>query len=59
MVTAANREQSSILLTPPLDGIDMLDWKAFDRALEAGYRHASQRMPEIRAALERDRRSAV
>jgi NTE family protein len=59
MVTAANREQSSILLTPPLDGIDMLDWKSFDRALEAGYRHAMRRMPEIRAALERDRRSAV
>lgn len=59
MVTAANREQSSILLTPPLDGIDMLDWKSFDRALEAGYRHASERMQEIHAALERDRRGAV
>lgn len=59
MVTAANREQSSLLLTPPLDGIDMLDWKSFDRALEAGYRHAMQRMPEIRAALEDDRRGAV
>jgi NTE family protein len=59
LVIAANREQSSILLTPPLDGIDVLDWKAFDRALEAGYRHASQRMPEIKAALERDRRGVV
>jgi NTE family protein len=58
MVTATNREQSSILLTPPLDGIDVLDWKAFDHALEAGYRHAAQRMPEIKAALERDRRHA-
>ncbi|MDH5215717.1 MAG: patatin-like phospholipase family protein, partial [Gammaproteobacteria bacterium] len=56
LATATNREQSSILLTPPLDGIDVLDWKAFDRALEAGYRHTLQRMPEIRAALERDRR---
>jgi NTE family protein len=59
LATAINREQSSILLTPPLDGIDVLDWKSFDRALEAGYRHTAQRIPEIKAALERDRRGVV
>jgi NTE family protein len=57
LATAANRDESSILLTPPLDGIDVLDWKAFDRALDAGYEHTLQRIPEIRAALERDRRA--
>jgi NTE family protein len=56
---AANREQSSILLAPPLDGIDVLDWKSFDRALEAGYRHTAQRIPEIKAALEQDRRGVL
>jgi NTE family protein len=59
LATAANREQSSILLTPPLQGIDVLDWKSFDRALEAGYRHTAQRIPEIKAALDRDRRGVV
>jgi NTE family protein len=59
LATAINREQSSILLTPPLDGIDVLDWKSFDRAPEAGYRHTAQRIPEIKAALERDRRGVV
>jgi NTE family protein len=56
---AANREQSSILLAPPLDDIDVLDWKSFDRALEAGYRYTAQRIPEIKAALEQDRRGVL
>ena len=51
-VTAANREQSNILLTPNLKGIDMLDWKAFDRAIEAGYRNTIERMNEINEALQ-------
>jgi len=55
-VTAANREQSSILLTPDLEGIDMLDWKAFDRAIEAGYRSTVERIDEISDSLQRDRR---
>lgn len=58
-VTAENREQSSILLTPDLDGIDMLDWRAFDRAIEAGYRNAVQHMDAIRDALVHDRRAAT
>lgn len=30
-------EQTDLLIQPPLESIDMLDWKAFDRAIEAGY----------------------
>lgn len=52
-ITAANREQSDILLTPDLKGIDMLDWKAFDRAIDAGYRSTIERIDEINAALQR------
>jgi NTE family protein len=51
-VTAANREQSSILLTPDLEGVDMLDWRAFDRAIDAGYRGTVERIDEIREALD-------
>ncbi len=36
------REQTDLLLRPPLEGIDMLDWQAFDRAVELGYRHAAE-----------------
>jgi NTE family protein len=32
-------EQTDLLIQPPLESIDMLDWKAFDRAIEAGYAH--------------------
>jgi NTE family protein len=40
--TVGQREQTDILLRPPLESIDMLDWRAFDRAVELGYRHAAQ-----------------
>jgi NTE family protein len=45
--TIARRELSDLLLQPPLAEIDMLNWRAFDRAIEAGYRYAQQRLPEI------------
>ena len=31
---------TSLLLAPPLEDIDLLDWNAYERAIEAGYRHA-------------------
>ncbi|PIV33555.1 MAG: hypothetical protein COS34_07075 [Lysobacterales bacterium CG02_land_8_20_14_3_00_62_12] len=44
MVNAASaaleaRTQSSLLLTPPTDDIDLLEWKAFYRAIDRGYQH--------------------
>ena len=36
------RAQTSLLLTPPLADIELLDWYAYERAIEAGYRHAQQ-----------------
>jgi NTE family protein len=33
---------ADLLLRPPLASIGMLDWRAFDRAVEIGYRHARQ-----------------
>ena len=35
---------SDLLLRPPLASIGMLDWQAFDRAVEIGYRHTLQAM---------------
>jgi NTE family protein len=38
----AQRELADVLLRPPLEGVDLLDWRAFDRAIEIGYRCAAQ-----------------
>lgn len=52
--TAAHRELTDLLLHPPLEQIDLLAWRAFEGAIEAGYRHAMERLvrlPEPLAAL--------
>jgi NTE family protein len=52
---AARHELSDLLLQPPLEQIDVLNWKAFDRAIEAGYGYAISRVGEwvaMRARLE-------
>jgi len=36
------RGYTSLLLTPPLADIELLDWYAYERAIEAGYRHACE-----------------
>jgi NTE family protein len=36
--TTAYRQRVDLLLDPPIESIDLMDWHAFDRAVEAGYR---------------------
>jgi hypothetical protein len=36
------RDQTDLLFDPPLPGIGLRSWKAFDRAVEAGYAHAAE-----------------
>jgi NTE family protein len=58
--TAARRELSDLLLQPPLEQIDMLDWRAFDRAIDAGYRYAAERLHVVeqwQRVAERDQRA--
>ena len=56
--TAARREQTDLLLTPELKMVDMLNWKAFDVAIAAGYEHTLRRLqgvtPTLAAALHLD-----
>jgi NTE family protein len=33
------RKLASVLLTPPLKGVELLDWHAYDRAIELGYQY--------------------
>ena len=42
---AAQAKLADVLLKPPLAKVDLLNWRAFDRAIQAGYEYA-------RAALE-------
>jgi NTE family protein len=49
--TAAVREHSDLLLQPPLGNLDLLNWQAFDKAVEAGYRYASEKLAKNRAVL--------
>jgi len=37
---AVQRELAEVLLKPPLGNIDLLNWRAFDRAIQAGYDYA-------------------
>jgi NTE family protein len=45
--TIANREQTDLLLQPPLETVDMLNWQAFDEAIELGYRYTLQRLRSL------------
>ncbi|MEZ5498694.1 MAG: patatin-like phospholipase family protein [Steroidobacteraceae bacterium] len=53
--TAHHRNQADFLLQPPLADIDLLNWKAFDQAVRAGYEYALAALdgPAGRALLER------
>ena len=44
MANAKRRAQTSLLLTPPVRDVDLLDWSSFDRAVEAGYRYTCERL---------------
>jgi len=49
VTTLRSRKQTRLLLTPPLDGIDLLDWKSFDRAEAAGYEYTCQQIDALGA----------
>jgi predicted acylesterase/phospholipase RssA len=56
---AVQRELADVLLKPPLANVDLLNWRAFDRAIEAGYEYARLVLeklpviPRLPAAIER------
>ena len=45
------RNRVDLLIEPQLDGISMLDWKAFDRTIEAGYRHTIEALEKHAGTL--------
>jgi NTE family protein len=44
------RKQTKLLLKPMLPGIDLLEWREFDRAIELGYRYTLRHVGEAHAA---------
>ena len=50
---AAQRSLADVLLKPPLAGIDLLEWRAFDRAIEAGYQVRARRASRASTDLPR------
>jgi NTE family protein len=45
----AQRELADVLLKPPLVNVDLLNWQAFDRAIQAGYDYARTTLDELSA----------
>jgi NTE family protein len=44
---AAQRTLADVILKPPLANIDLLDWRAFDRAIEGGYVYAYRALESL------------
>jgi len=51
---AARQELSDLVLQPPLEAIDMLNWRAFERAVDLGYRYAKERLAQWDESSTRD-----
>ncbi|HEY7872083.1 MAG TPA: patatin-like phospholipase family protein [Rudaea sp.] len=46
------RARTSLLLTPPLHDVELLDWKAYERAIAAGYDYARKLLGRANAPRE-------
>jgi NTE family protein len=46
-LTQMAHAHADILFKPPLESVDVLDWQACDRAIEAGYRHAVENLEQL------------
>ena len=46
------RAQTSLLLAPPMHDIGLLDWYAYERAIDAGYRYATEILGRVNAPRE-------
>jgi predicted acylesterase/phospholipase RssA len=47
----ALRNHVDLLIEPPLGEINMLDWKAFHKTVDAGYRHAMEILEKRKGVL--------
>lgn len=47
---AEDRAAADLLIVPPMNHIDLLDWTSFDTAVEVGYRTTMEALDKARAA---------
>lgn len=59
VTSVGQRQQTDLLLQPPLASIDLLDWRAFDRVVQIGYQHAIESIDKYRAQLASASAAAV
>jgi len=45
-----DRQAADLLIVPPMDHIDLLDWTSFDAAIELGYRTTMEALDKARAS---------
>jgi NTE family protein len=53
------RQQTDLLLQPPLASIDLLDWQAFERVVDIGYRHAVEAIENHQVQMSRAAKAAA
>ena len=46
---AEDRQAADLLIVPPMNQIDLLDWTSFDAAVEVGYRTTMEVLDKARA----------
>jgi NTE family protein len=62
---AEQRRLADVLFKPPLANVDLLNWQAFDRAIQAGYTYASlaleslPQLPRLQAVVDRPHRNSL
>ena len=49
--TIASRNQLDLLLQPPLGSLSLLDWKAYERAIDIGYRSTMETLEQLETPL--------
>jgi NTE family protein len=47
----AQRESADLLLRPPLAGVDLLDWRSFERTIDLGYHYALEALESAGSKL--------
>jgi NTE family protein len=57
--TMMSRAHADVLLEPPLQHVNIRDWRIFDRTIEAGYRYTMERIEELQKLAHGVRSAAM
>ena len=57
--TLLSRAHADVLLEPPLQHVNIRDWRDFDRTIEAGYRYTMEHMGQIDAMARGEQTAAM